>query len=135
MLPIGDDDAQWEGASNASDDEAMSVDLASVHSSDDDDDDATEITKSRENAAVAAMYASGDQRAAERLQRMKPKNTKKTYKGPLQEWKKFCEQWSFADGEDVTEDKLVAFLEQCVIYRRKKVKLKFHSKALFQPRL
>ena len=77
------------------------------------------------STAVIAMYAANDERARQRLERNKPKNTQRAYKGPIKEWREFCgpepEGWGFRDGDEVTERKLCEFLEQRVIYRRKKV--------------
>jgi hypothetical protein len=44
-----------------------------------------------------------------------PKNTNKSYGGPQKEWKAFCKEYTFADGEMVIEQKLVYFLDKAVI--------------------
>lgn len=45
----------------------------------------------------------------------RPKNINRSYGGPQKEWKAFCKEYTFLDGEMVTEQKLVYFINKAVI--------------------
>jgi hypothetical protein len=57
------------------------------------------------------------QRVALHARQARPKNTTKSYTKAQKEWVEFCKERGFADGEMVTEEKLVYFLEKTVLKR------------------
>jgi hypothetical protein len=57
------------------------------------------------------------QRVALHARQARPKNTTKSYNKAQKEWIEFCKEHGFADGEMVTEEKLVYFLEKTVLKR------------------
>ena len=47
----------------------------------------------------------------------RPKNTTSAYEPKQEEFRQFCRQKQYQDGETVTEDKLLLFLVEEVVYR------------------
>ncbi|KKZ68701.1 hypothetical protein EMCG_05694 [[Emmonsia] crescens] len=60
------------------------------------------------------------QMAMEEAREACPKNTVAQYDRCQEEWKMFCHEKGFQDGELVTEEKLVFFLRTCVLGREYK---------------
>ncbi|OAX77291.1 hypothetical protein ACJ72_08414 [Emergomyces africanus] len=60
------------------------------------------------------------QKAMEEAREARPKNTVTQYDRRQEEWKMFCHEKGFQDGELVTEEKLVFFLRTCVLGREYK---------------
>ena len=47
----------------------------------------------------------------------RPKNTIKEYQPKQVEFRQFCERKQYLDRDTVTEDKLLLFLQECVVNR------------------
>jgi hypothetical protein len=54
---------------------------------------------------------------AHKFQRERAEATNKSYDKPQQEYREWCIKHGFADGESVTEKKLLLFLDECVVDR------------------
>uniref|UniRef100_A0A093XJK8 High-osmolarity-induced transcription protein 1 n=1 Tax=Talaromyces marneffei PM1 TaxID=1077442 RepID=A0A093XJK8_TALMA len=54
---------------------------------------------------------------AHQFQRQRAERTNKSYDKPQEEYREWCHEHGFADGESVTEKKLLLFLDECVVNR------------------
>ncbi|KAL3704794.1 hypothetical protein TMatcc_008466 [Talaromyces marneffei ATCC 18224] len=54
---------------------------------------------------------------AHQFQRQRAEKTNKSYDKPQEEYREWCHEHGFADGESVTEKKLLLFLDKCVVDR------------------
>jgi len=67
-------------------------------------------------ALNAELFAQG-LRALEQARESRPKNTNKAYDPKQNEWREFCADKGFEDGELVYENKLISFLNERVLDR------------------